>query len=980
MSTAIKFDFSQAAGEEIESSLFGANMIFTKNILDNNSSPTLDNLNVSNIRYPGGSVTEFNFDYRNPDIAVNDNSLHYDNDQDTAPTPLLPGEFVPLTSFLDWVESTGKSATVVLPTRNLVDQSTQQGTLPRAINIEAIEDLKKFLLDLLSDVDSNGNAMQNADIAALEIGNEYWSLGSMTAAEYGAVVDAVIAVIEGVFEELGISSQEAPDVLVQMGSPWGVEFQSGGAYYGITADSPQYILDQYGLTDSDFLNDGSLKWLSKINLVNLDIIRGISEDSRNSVDGVVDHYYYHNTDNALSYTSGSINYIDRDYAIWSSNFGRELDLHITEWNVKTANLNQLGLKGAGVILEQVENLVRLGVDSAFVWPYQHNTRNDLAGSPGDDTSLTPLGAAFKLAAESLVGTRRLDSNISGGELEVNAYSASEKFVFFVSSRSDTQQSIEIDFGDLVSSYVSVSGVKIGVDLSTSDGRHWTPSGISQVEYFNESDVQAQLSQYSEDELGTAANVSFVLDPYEVMRLEFVLDAARQFSGASGNDTWSGGAGYDVAFGSSGDDTLLGFDGNDTLAGDDGRDHLAGGGGHDELNGGAGDDWITGDSGNDTIEGGAGADTLIGGSGIDTVNYYYSSGGVTIDLLTNAVSGGWAADDTISGFERAYGSNSGNDVLKGSNGANVLRGYGGNDIVYDRGGDDYVDLGDGNDAVIVGNGADTLIGGSGIDTVNYYYSSGGVTIDLLTNAVSGGWAADDTISGFERAYGSNSGNDVLKGSNGANVLRGYGGNDIVYDRGGDDYVDLGDGNDAVIVGNGADTLIGGSGIDTVNYYYSSGGVTIDLLTNAVSGGWAADDTISGFERAYGSNSGNDVLKGSNGANVLRGYGGNDRLDGRAGNDYLDGGSGGDTLTGGVGADHFVFHKTYGADLITDFAYGLDELVLDHSLWGGGLTEAQVISIYASVIGENLVLDFGGGDTITLQGIASPGLLVDDILIV
>ncbi|MGB3179276.1 MAG: calcium-binding protein, partial [Albidovulum sp.] len=424
----------------------------------------------------------------------------------------------------------------------------------------------------------------------------------------------------------------------------------------------------------------------------------------------------------------------------------------------------------------------------------------------------------------------------------------------------------------------------------------------------------------------------------------------------------------------GNQSLSGNAQNNMLTGNSGNNTISGGNGNDIVFDRAGNDNVDLGSGNDTVLVGNGADTLVGGAGIDNINYYYSSGGVNVDLFFNTTSGGWAADDVISGFERVYGSNTGNDILKGTNGNNILRGYGGNDIIFDRAGNDSVDLGDGNDTVLVGNGADTLVGGAGIDNVNYYYSTTGVNIDLFFNTTSGGWAADDVISGFERVFGSNVGNDILKGTNGDNFIRGYGGNDIVFDRGGNDIVQLGDGNDTVLVGNGADTMTGGAGIDNINYYYSTSGVSVDLLTNALSGGWAADDVISGFERVYGSNTGNDTLKGTDGDNFLRGYAGDDDLDGRGGKDNIDGGSGADRMTGGLGADSFVFAAGYQNDTITDFSLGEgDRLLLDDALWGGGLSASAVVSSFAAVVGSDVVFDFGGGDVLTLEGLTSTNQL-------
>lgn len=363
----------------------------------------------------------------------------------------------------------------------------------------------------------------------------------------------------------------------------------------------------------------------------------------------------------------------------------------------------------------------------------------------------------------------------------------------------------------------------------------------------------------------------------------------------------------------------------------------------------------------------------------TVVVDLSAGNVKLDLVDGTLFRSSGNLTLVSGVANAellgiadlsLTGNAENNTLWDNGGANTIAAGGGNDLVYDRGGHDNVDLGDGNDSMIVGGGLDTIAGGAGIDTINYLGSTAGVNIDLFTNAVSGGWAAGDTISGFERVYGSNTGNDILKGTNGSNILRGYGGNDIVYDRAGNDNVDLGSGNDTVLVGNGADTLTGGAGIDNVNYYYSSGGVSVDLLTNALSGGWAADDTISGFERVYGSNTGNDTLRGTNGDNFLRGYGGKDVLHGRAGNDFLEGGAGADTVSGGFGADHFIFQDGFGADRVNDFSLAdSDVLRLDDALWAdrGSLTAAQVVSTFATAAGGDVVFDFGDGNVLTLVGL-------------
>ena len=125
-------------------------------------------------------------------------------------------------------------------------------------------------------------------------------------------------------------------------------------------------------------------------------------------------------------------------------------------------------------------------------------------------------------------------------------------------------------------------------------------------------------------------------------------------------------------------------------------------------------------------------------------------------------------------------------------------------------------------------------------------------------------------------------------------------------------------------------------------------------------------------------GSDTLSGGNGNDILRGGDGADALAGNGGADHLNGNSGADRLTGGTGADTFQFATGSGADVVTDFTVGQgDRLGLAKSLWGGGLTDQQVVSRYAEVLGGNVLFDFGDGDTLLLQGVRSLNGLADRI---
>lgn len=169
----------------------------------------------------------------------------------------------------------------------------------------------------------------------------------------------------------------------------------------------------------------------------------------------------------------------------------------------------------------------------------------------------------------------------------------------------------------------------------------------------------------------------------------------------------------------------------------------------------------------------------------------------------------------------------------------------------------------------------------------------------------------------------------------------------------------------IIGNGAGNLLeGGAGRDSM---FGKGGA--DRLI----GGMGRDREIGG--------GGGDRLVGGNGHDTLIGGGGKDHLRGGAGSDVLKGGAGDDILQGGRGADVFVFSVRGGHDQIVDFVYNVDTVRLDARLWGGGLAVADVLATYAHVTaGGDVVLDFGGTDTLTFTGLGAANLLLNDMVIV
>jgi serralysin len=90
----------------------------------------------------------------------------------------------------------------------------------------------------------------------------------------------------------------------------------------------------------------------------------------------------------------------------------------------------------------------------------------------------------------------------------------------------------------------------------------------------------------------------------------------------------------------------------------------------------------------------------------------------------------------------------------------------------------------------------------------------------------------------------------------------------------------------------------------------------------------NDVLNGSSQA-------DILAGYAGADVLKGNGGADKLNGGGGSDTMIGGAGQDTMAGGLGADKFLFNTTAAnttADVIKDFVHNMDDIVLDHTIFG------------------------------------------------
>lgn len=213
---------------------------------------------------------------------------------------------------------------------------------------------------------------------------------------------------------------------------------------------------------------------------------------------------------------------------------------------------------------------------------------------------------------------------------------------------------------------------------------------------------------------------------------------------------------------------------------------------------------------------------------------------------------------------------------------------------------------------------------------------------------------DVVSSFARANNAAGlyshifhGDDQLNGSQYSDLMYGYDGNDVVMGGIGNDNINGNQGFDAVLGGDGHDAVFGGRQDDLVRG---------DEGNDLVSGNMGLDTVIGGL--------GDDYLYGGQDA---------DSLHGEDGDDLLSGDRGSDVLTGGAGIDRFFFAPGGGTDIITDFAKGVDKLVIS---WGFGPTADR---INQRVVDGDLTVQLSTDTTVIFDGLTDY-LSFADILVV
>lgn len=430
------------------------------------------------------------------------------------------------------------------------------------------------------------------------------------------------------------------------------------------------------------------------------------------------------------------------------------------------------------------------------------------------------------------------------------------------------------------------------------------------------------------------------------------------------------------------------DGADTLEGGTGSDTFDGGFLNDSLSGSDGDDSLTGNFGQDTLIGGEGADTLIGDNDSTVIDRQVLS---WADL-------GFADEDALS---------SGNfDAGLIDVGFNLTSEDRTTNFSFETNTISVVNINDDGNAVDSGSSVEVLAptGGTGTDLATIELTFTPDDTDLFESNVTdvsfniteidqSTFQDSVTIRAFDAdnnqiavtltpgADIATSDTDTVVGddtadADGAGASPSDAASTITVDVAGPvtrieiDYNDLADAGD-------------GQRIFISDIYF-------DIVTNEVSAfddsieGGAGTDSIEGGEGADTIDGGADAdtITGGIGDDVITGGAGSDTIDAGDGDDALTGDAN-DTLTGGAGADEFIItDQDSSAIEITDFddatgitgAFDTDQSVdqtdndfVDLSGFFSNLRDARAADTSGGA--ANADLDLGGGQTLTITGLAA-----------
>jgi hypothetical protein len=259
------------------------------------------------------------------------------------------------------------------------------------------------------------------------------------------------------------------------------------------------------------------------------------------------------------------------------------------------------------------------------------------------------------------------------------------------------------------------------------------------------------------------------------------------------------------------------------------------------------------------------------------------------------------------------------------------------------------------------------------------------LDLMhyDDPIAGGWLEFDGSAETDGNFSFQDGmlDDLIRGSQNGDVFYSRGGADTFFGNDGGDYFGMQAAFDR------HDRIYGGAGYDIVNLNGNyAHGVNLDdqslIAVEAMRFSAGHDYNVRFRDANVAPGQTFDVDGSLLGPNDMLIFDGSSETDGGfnivsgAGADTLIGGAGDDLVTGGLGNDTFVYRG--GADIIADFvegAGGIDRIGLAKGLGAHFLSDVLALATQA---GADTVIDFGNGNTLTLQNVLKTSLVSSDFV--
>jgi Ca2+-binding RTX toxin-like protein len=649
---------------------------------------TIEKVEATVVRYPGGTVTEEFFDPSNPDR--------------TGGVSLFTGKsessLLPLSEFLSFAGQAEKEVLLVLPTFRYFNAQT------RDLTSGAEAELRLFVRNLLS------GTYGQVQLAGLEIGNEWYSNKfDWSAAEFGRL-QAKIA--------LWIHEEAA----------------------ALNVDVPIFVQAGRGDDDQNGIND------------NLELASAFNSSTIGVVDGLISHIYVATSStNPLILGGGVSDRLAAIDDVWGGRFGREFSQVVTEWNVgedgpTSTTIN--GLMRSAPLVRLFATMVNSGVDLASIWTAQNSSPAALAGPESGAATLTPTGLLFRMLASYLPGMEMNAIDSSSTLRSTNGSSIGYSYTFVddartilvITSAVNDSISITANVGGMLGASSHVFGLLLGA-LDGDSGTLFRSGG--QIEIRNLLDLEGSIA-------GDGV-LDVRLAPFETILIvvsngvPVVIEADPQ---TSVDDLLMGSAFDDTLSGFSGDDTIFGMDGSDVIGFGDGNDVGYGGTGDDRFkvvdhfvfaDGGEGKDILDFSS---YVEDGISLDPTGRLSSISSaIGQFRSIEGIVGTERADQIYvpqdfvyvDGAGGDDFIFVFvgdSKEVTGGDGNDRITSRTDSNIIQGGAGNDRIYSFGNYGYIDGGEGNDRVSVA-GEFSTIRDSGGDDMYVLTGGYGLTLDCTS---------------------------------------------------------------------------------------------------------------------------------------------------------------------------------------------------------------------------------------------------------